>query len=85
MLALAAGCSDTAATAHTTTASALSCTLNNQVDIKNRRCETDGCGTHPTYGFPGQKRTMCGAHKQPGMVDFKSRYLSVTATIGSVK
>jgi hypothetical protein len=43
------------------------------VDLKNRRCERDGCGKWPTYGLIGERSRFCLAHKTEGMVDVKNR------------
>ena len=44
------------------------------VDVKNKKCRTEGCGTLPSFGVTGTK-TMeyCAHHAPEGMVNVKSR------------
>ena len=44
------------------------------VDVRNKRCETDGCETRPTYNHPGEtKGRFCAAHGEDGMVDVRNK------------
>ena len=39
-----------------------------QEDIKNRKCEADGCAKQPVFGFPGERPRRCKAHALEAMV-----------------
>ncbi len=39
-----------------------------QVNVVSKRCEAEGCDTQCGYGFPGQARRRCRAHRLAGMV-----------------
>ena len=42
------------------------------IDVINKRCQENGCSTHPTYNFNGQKKGLyCNEHKKLGMIDVK--------------
>jgi hypothetical protein len=43
------------------------------VDIKNKKCEVDGCETRPWYGFLGKSVSHCASHKQKGMIRSPTR------------
>ena len=38
--------------------------------VRRKACEAQGCGTQPSFGFPGKQRRRCKAHAQEGMVSF---------------
>jgi hypothetical protein len=43
-------------------------------DVKNKRCEHDGCKKQPHYGLPGDAQaSRCAAHKLEGMGNVKSK------------
>ena len=41
--------------------------------VNKKKCEAQGCGTRPSFGFPGEKARRCKAHAQKGMVSFTTR------------
>jgi len=44
------------------------------VDVKNKKCEFEGCESQPSFANRGEKRgRFCKEHKAPGMVDVKSK------------
>ena len=44
------------------------------VDVKSRKCRTEGCDKWPLYGVAGTKTVeYCAQHAPDGMVDVKSR------------
>ena len=44
------------------------------VDVKRRKCRTEGCGKGPSYVVAGTKfAEYCVQHAPDGMVDVKSR------------
>lgn len=43
------------------------------VDVVSRRCEHEGCDTHPSYGYPGRSVAFCAVHKQPGNIRYSKR------------
>ena len=44
------------------------------VDVKSRKCKTEGCGTIPSFGVAGTKTAeYCAQHALEGMVDVKHR------------
>ena len=43
------------------------------IDVKNKRCEFDGCDVQPTYDISGGKGRFCNEHKEPGMIDVKHK------------
>ena len=44
------------------------------VDVKSRKCITEGCGKRPSYGLTGTKTVeYCAQHAPDGMVNVKSR------------
>jgi len=42
--------------------------LEGMVDVKTILCIFDGCGKSALYGKPGNKRSHCASHRQPGMI-----------------
>lgn len=48
------------------------CKLDGMSLIGQKYCKYEGCGQpNPTFGFPGQTKGYCSAHKQFGMSDLK--------------
>ena len=47
--------------------------LEGMVDVKNRKCRTEGCGKLPSFGVAGTKKTReyCTQHAVEGMVHNK--------------
>ena len=43
------------------------------VDVKNKRCECQGCEAQPTFANPGERPRFCNKHKGPNMVDVKHK------------
>ena len=43
------------------------------INVVSKRCEKEGCDTHPIYGYAGEKATRCKAHSLDGMIDVKSK------------
>jgi hypothetical protein len=42
------------------------------IDIKNKRCQKDGCMIRPVYNYNGQTKAIyCNQHKLPNMIDIK--------------
>lgn len=39
------------------------------VDLRHRRCASEGCSTQPKFGLPGGKREYCSYHSRVGMVN----------------
>jgi hypothetical protein len=33
------------------------------IDVKNKRCEREGCGKTPNFAIDGEKPRFCSAHK----------------------
>lgn len=46
---------------------------NNEKSDDKRRCDAEGCTSEsrPTFGHPGERKTMCRDHKKEGMVSRK--------------
>ena len=38
------------------------------IDIKNKRCDFEGCTTRPYYGKPGMCPSHCSTHREKGMI-----------------
>ena len=44
------------------------------VDVRNKRCEHDGCITRASYNYEGEKELRyCVTHKLPGMMDIMTK------------
>jgi hypothetical protein len=42
------------------------------IDVKNKKCEYNGCEKQPNYNFKGEtKGKYCVKHKDLGMIDIK--------------
>ena len=38
------------------------------VDVKNKRCEADGCMKRGLFGYDGERARFCGGHRLEGPV-----------------
>ena len=48
--------------------------LDGMVNVKKRKCGTEGCGKIPSFGVAGTKTTKyCAQHARDGMVNVKNR------------
>ena len=48
--------------------------LEGMVDVKSKKCRTEGCGKRPSFGVAGTKNVEhCAQHAPEGMVDVRSR------------
>jgi len=46
----------------------------NMVDVRNKRCEANGCSAQPAFNVEGSMRArFCSAHKEPNMVNVISK------------
>jgi len=60
------------------------------IDVKNKRCEENGCNIQASYGYKKNKKVLrCATHKLKNMVDLVSRLCtysecSINATFGKV-
>jgi len=43
-----------------------------------RKCKTDGCNKHPTYGLKGSSAEYCGTHKITEMIDVCHKFCEFT-------
>ena len=50
-----------------------------QVNVKTKRCEEQACRRLANYGYPGESRVRCSAHKLDGMVSDSVAVPVVTA------
>jgi len=44
------------------------CSDVSMIDIKSKRCAIANCTAYATYGYPGNKKTLCSTHKKSGMI-----------------